>query len=427
LKKKVNNFIPSTFPKKFLPMMRRAFWVKDHHFAPHRRTLTDLYLPKTGRISIAAYEVLFYLNKLDRKRVHQSMRARNYCRSLRVSPHGEPRYLNHCPWRTFYNWWKQTYLIRQILKKALDNLNKGERPALRDLQRLDSQSIKIQGKGSKFVILETEEYDSKMYKQLNNPLHYRKLDSDSSSNHFDVVATWWNKWLSKGEITQHLAGSIANENVQPGKAFGTVKTHKEGNPLRLITSCRGTAIENLSAFTDFYLKPLSQALSSFIKDTTHLLQKISELDDTGPFRDGTLLVSWDVVAMFPNIDNDLGLLAVTQALNSRPNQFPSTECIVEAVKICVAHNNSSFGKEHYLQIHGTGMGPKNACSTRILRWVLSMNERNPVKLNLIYGGVTGTIFSISEHRVLPNFSNLLISSIRYTPQLNLRWFTRKYH
>ena len=66
--------------------------------------------------------------------------------------------------------------------------------------------------------------------------------------------------------------------------------------------------------------------------------------------------------MFLNIDNDLGLLAVTQALNSRQNQFPSTECIVEAVKICLAHNNSSFGKEHYLQIHGTAMGPKNACS-----------------------------------------------------------------
>ena len=66
------------------------------------------------------------------------------------------------------------------------------------------------------------------------------------------------------------------------------------------------------------------------------------MNDTGPFPDGTLLVSWDVVAMFPNIDNDLGLLAVTQALNSRPNQFPPTECIVEAVKICLAHNNSSL-------------------------------------------------------------------------------------
>ena len=81
---------------------------------------------------------------------------------------------------------------------------------------------------------------------------------------------------------------------------------------------------------------MKQKRPSFIKDTTQLLQKISELNDTGPFPDGTLLVSWDVVAMFPNIDNDLGLLAVTQALNSRPNQFPSTECIVEAVKIFLA-------------------------------------------------------------------------------------------
>jgi hypothetical protein len=151
------------------------------------------------------------------------------------------------------------------------------------------------------------------------------------------------------------------------------------------------------------------------------------LNDTGPFPDGTLLVSWDVVAMFPNIDNDLGLLAVTQALNSRPNQFPSTECIVEAVKICLAHNNSSFGKEHYLQIHGTAMGPKNACSYADLAMGIIDERANPVKLNLIYGGVTGTIFSISGHKVLPNFSNLLISSIRYSPQLNLRWFTRKYH
>jgi hypothetical protein len=106
----------------------------------------------------------------------------------------------------------------------------------------------------------------------------------SSTNHFDVVASWCNKWLAKGEITQDLASSIANEKVKPNKAFGTVKTHKGGNPLRLITSCRGTAIEYLSVFTDFYLKPLFQVLPSFIKDTTQLLQKISELNDTGHFQ-----------------------------------------------------------------------------------------------------------------------------------------------
>ena len=66
--------------------------------------------------------------------------------------------------------------------------------------------------------------------------------------------------------------------------------------------------------------------------------------------------------MFPNIDNNLGINAITEALNSRTTNFPSTDCIVEAVKICLKHNNSQFKDEHFLQIHGTAMGPKIACS-----------------------------------------------------------------
>jgi hypothetical protein len=30
---------------------------------------------------------------------------------------------------------------------------------------------------------------------------------------------------------------MINDDAQPGKAFGLIKTHKDGNPLRLITSC----------------------------------------------------------------------------------------------------------------------------------------------------------------------------------------------
>ena len=75
-----------------------------------------------------------------------------------------------------------------------------------------------------------------------------------------------------------------------------------------------------------------------------------------------LLVSWDVVAMFPNIDNNLVNNTITEALNSRTTNFPSTDCVVEAVKICLKHNNSQFKDKHFLQIHGTAMGPKNACS-----------------------------------------------------------------
>ena len=44
-----------------------------------------------------------------------------------------------------------------------------------------------------------------------------------------------------------------------------------------------------------------------------------------------MFVSWDVVSMFPNIDNNLGLTAVKNALNARERKMPSTNCILEAV------------------------------------------------------------------------------------------------
>ena len=80
-----------------------------------------------------------------------------------------------------------------------------------------------------------------------------------------------------------IATWVANLEPKLGVAFGNAKTHKEGNPLRLITSCCRTAIERLSAFTEFYLKPLAQTLPSFVKDTTDLINKIQTFNsEKGP-------------------------------------------------------------------------------------------------------------------------------------------------
>ena len=96
---------------------------------------------------------------------------------------------------------------------------------------------------------------------------------------------------------------------------------------RLITSCCETTIERLSALTEFYLKQLAQKLPSFVKDTTDLINKIQNLNrEKGSHPTGSLLDSWDVVTMFPNIDNTLGILAVRMALNLRSDKFPSADC-----------------------------------------------------------------------------------------------------
>ena len=138
-----------------------------------------------------------------------------------------------------------------------------------------------------------------------------------------------------------------------------------------------------------------------------MLNKLEDLNKSGPFPAGTLLVSWDVVSMFPNINNNLGLTAVRKALNARENKFPSMTCILEAVKICLKSNHSVFKENFFLQIHGTAMGPKNACSYADL----AMGEID-VKAKFLgpYGGDIVNCIPFFKHFFLVVLPTLLQSS-----------------
>ena len=91
--------------------------------------------------------------------------------------------------------------------------------------------------------------------------------------------------------------------------YGNVKTHKVDTPTRVITSGYNTAIENLSIFVGNVLYDIASELPSRIKDTNHMLDIIGSLN----FLDlplNSTFVSFDIINMFPNIDNDWGLSPV---------------------------------------------------------------------------------------------------------------------
>ena len=66
--------------------------------------------------------------------------------------------------------------------------------------------------------------------------------------------------------------------------------------------------------------------------------------------------------MYPNINNEMGISACKRALDKRTTLSQSTECLLEAIKIALDCNNSSFNNKHYRQNRGTATGPHNACS-----------------------------------------------------------------
>ena len=87
--------------------------------------------------------------------------------------------------------------------------------------------------------------------------------------------------------------------------------HKIGSPTRVITSGCNTAIKNLSIFVENVFYDIASALPSRIKDAKHMLDIIDNLNSLDlPLN--SILVSFDTINMFPNIDNNLGLSSVKQ-------------------------------------------------------------------------------------------------------------------
>ena len=59
--------------------------------------------------------------------------------------------------------------------------------------------------------------------------------------------------------------------------------------------------------------------------------------------DNYILLSFDIVNMYPSIDNVRGITAVTSFLNMRKTKLALTECIIrKGLRICLYHNNSIF-------------------------------------------------------------------------------------
>ena len=80
------------------------------------------------------------------------------------------------------------------------------------------------------------------------------------------------------------------------------------------------------------------------------------------FPTNTILVTLDIVNMFPNIGNKSGLDSVTSVLLKRSTNTPPVECILEGLELCFRCNNSIFNNRNFLQTDGTPQGPHTPLS-----------------------------------------------------------------
>ena len=124
-----------------------------------------------------------------------------------------------------------------------------------------------------------------------------------------------------------------------------------------VISNNGTATDIISAFLDFHLKNIVSAIPHILEDTRDFLQCLNQIGD---IPENTLLVSFDVVGLYPHISHDQGVKIMRRFLDKREDQSVSSESLCKLGNIVLKHNYFELGKDVYHQTLRTAIITKFA-------------------------------------------------------------------
>ena len=140
---------------------------------------------------------------------------------------------------------------------------------------------------------------------------------------------------------------------QPGKLYGTCKTHKANNPLRPVVSMNGTSGYWLAKYLDRYIKRCMPN-SFLLKSTDDFIDRIN----TYEFSDDDSLISFDVVSLFTNVPLQETIDIITKYVyaDSNKRQPPFSQLIFKRMLKCATQGIFAYNGRLYKQIDGVIMG-----------------------------------------------------------------------
>ena len=239
------------------------------------------------------------------------------------------------------------------------NMTRVEERALSTLKRRQDIIIKAADKGSAVVVMDRERYIGECERQLSDRNIYAVLLTDPSEDNFKKIRILLDRMLETGVIDVDQACFALPLFLTPARFYLLPKVHKCGVPGRPVISASGSLTENLSDLVDFLIKDFVPLIPSHLKDTFDFLKKVRAL---GPQPPGTLLVTVDVVALYPSIPHDLGIASLSNFLSARGIDQGKIQGICDMAEFVLKHNVFEFNSQLYLQTSGTAIGTKMAPS-----------------------------------------------------------------
>ena len=247
--------------------------------------------------------------------------------------------------------------------------------ALQELQKDPSILITTADKGGGVVIMNIDDYITKMKSLLQDHTTYESVKQGTCSAKSNTFTRQARKILRQTDAGKKLQ-YLLEEKPKPPLMRGQPKTHKVGVPMRPITSGIGSAPHRLAKHL---AKPLTQCLGvmspTHLKNSADLLQKLKNVAHWGK-----KMVSFDVKSLFTNVSVDGAMRALRKVLDLADVELPvPKEDYIKLVGLCVKFGSFEFQGEEYTQINGLAMGsPLSAVLANLYMELLEKEDYLPI-------------------------------------------------
>ena len=112
------------------------------------------------------------------------------------------------------------------------------------------------------------------------------------------------------------------------------------------------------------VKELSRQHPAYLEDTRYFLSYIDGVNkEIGPFNKEKLwFIIRDIVNYYPSCGTEMCVKAVGQLLDTRKENIPEKQCILDALAITMTSNSCNFMGKYFTQVDGATIGGQESAS-----------------------------------------------------------------
>ena len=265
--------------------------------------------------------------------------------------------------------------------------NKAIHKTLKNLSQNKNIKCLRMDKGNGIVLLNTNEYITKMNVILNDTKKFEKLDFDLNDKSYEK-APWFRKEKSIYSYINKYIKPIVDEKVyftlipkgsQPGKMYGMAKHHKIDCPLRPVLSAIGTPEYGLCKWLENQLKPLLKS-KWIINSNIQFMQCLSNIKP----QKADVCRTFDIKSLYTCVPLGETINIVADEVYSNENSSIFTESKItktvfkNILKTC-SQTIFLFNGQVFKQVDGLSMG--SPLAPLLANWFVSKLETGLLKEN----------------------------------------------